>query len=245
MSRYQHTSESIWYKIIHYGLEFIGKYYSTYRAFVVDNNDPEGLNRVRVVLPQFISNDTKGTWAFPKGQWGGNNYGVNLLPKKGDMVFVEFEQGNLDYPIWQFASYGEKEKPEEFNSPNIFGFKTPKGNIVTINDGESDDDWDINIKTKTGNEYILIAKDKTTIDSKEIILGSKGEYRAVKGEVNNDNLEAICEKITDLVNLFISHTHPSDSTPANNVAQAANLALEIETLKTEFEKSLSDKVKLD
>jgi len=233
-------SESLWYKLIYYGLEFFGRYYSTYRGFVVDNNDPEGLNRIKVIYPGLIPNDKVGSWAFSKGQWGANNYGVQMLPQKGDMVLIEFDHGDLDYPIWSHAGYGEKEKPEEFKNTDVYGFKTPQGNIITI-----DDSGQILVKYKTGKEYIIIEENLLKLESKIIQLGDKGEYKAVKGETNNDKLQAICEKLNSLIEIFVSHSHPGDGAPASNIAQATSLGQEIQTLIQVLPETLSDKVKLD
>lgn len=244
-NRYVHTYESIWYKVLHYGLEFIGRYYSTYRGFVVDNNDPEGLGRVRVICPSLIPNDKVGDWAFPKGAWGGNDYGTQMLPQVNDMVFLEFDHGNLDYPIWQFAGYGENEKPEEFSNPNIYGFKTPKGTIITVDDGTTDEDWSIRIKSRTNSEYVYILPKTTEIESETIKLGKGGNYKAVHGETNNENLNAICEKLNDLVQLFATHTHASNGTPPAQAAQATQLIAEIQQIANGLPNALSDKVKLD
>ena len=72
---------SPWYKLIIYGMEYFSRYYSNYRGFVVDNVDPKGLNRIKVIVPKLDRDNEDGLWAYPKGNWGGKNYGVNILPK--------------------------------------------------------------------------------------------------------------------------------------------------------------------
>lgn len=241
MANYNSLSESPWYKLIHYGLEFFGRYYSNYRGFVIDNNDPQGLNRVKVVCPSLIPDD-KGQWAFPKGQWGSNGFGVQILPKVGDMIFLEFDHGNLDYPIWSFAGYGENEKPEEFNKPEIIGMKTPSGHVVLIDDS---DEWKIQIKSKTSSEYINIQEGLIETESEVIKLGKDGGFKAVKGETNNENLEAICDKLDKLVDIFATHSHPSNGAPPTQASEAINLKVEIQEIIQQLSQSLSDKVKLD
>jgi hypothetical protein len=120
--------------LLYYGLEAIGKYYSSYRGYVVDNDDPENLGRIQVIIPTLTNELTHVKWAWPKNQFAGNNYGIQLLPVKGDVVWVEFENGNARFPLWTHGHYGTGEKPEEFASPQVYGFKSPKGQIIIIDD---------------------------------------------------------------------------------------------------------------
>ena len=46
-----------------YGLEFIVVYYSTYRAVVLDNQDPENLGDIEVMIPSI--HDGVQAWAKP------------------------------------------------------------------------------------------------------------------------------------------------------------------------------------
>jgi len=130
------TLREVLENIVYYGLESIGKYYSSYRAFVIENEDPEGLGRIQIKIPSLTRNRPHPEWAYPKTQWGGKDYGLQLLPLKGEMVWIEFEQGDTRFPIWNFAHRASKEKPEEFTNSKIYGFKSPKGQIIIIDDRE-------------------------------------------------------------------------------------------------------------
>lgn len=121
-------------KLFYYGLEFIGKYYSSYRGYVVDNEDPDGMGRLKLQVTAIARSKTIEKWAFPRHQFSGNDYGIQLLPRKGDMVWVEFENGNPHAPLWVHGHFAKGEKPEEFISPQVYGFKTPKGQIIIIDD---------------------------------------------------------------------------------------------------------------
>jgi hypothetical protein len=227
--------DNIWYKILNYGLEFIGRYYSSYRGFVVDNNDPKGLNRLRVISP--IINpyeNTEGVWAYPKTNWGGKDYGIQILPQKGDMVWVSFEHGDLAFPIWEFASFGKDEKPSEFDTPLKYGFKTPAGSIIIIDDTE--DAESILVKRKGNKEYIKLELDKFTLEATEIKLGAKGDESAVMGDTLKQTLNDL---ITQIESLTVVCTAPGtvSSPPANITA--------FSTIKATLDTILSDKVKID
>lgn len=122
------------HNIIYYGLESIGKYYSSYRGYVLDNVDEENLGRIKVKIPSITRNQEHPSWAYPKTQIGGKNYGLHVLPRKGDIVWIEFEHGDTRFPIWSFGHRAKNELPEEFSSPKIYGFKTPSGQIIIMND---------------------------------------------------------------------------------------------------------------
>lgn len=136
------------YNLTFKGLEYFGIYYSKYRAFVYDNIDPENCGRLRLIIPFIDETTPLKTWALPCGVFGGEDYGSHVLPQKGDLVWVEFEMGKLKSPIWSFSYHGKDEKPKEFDTPNTYGFKTPKGSIVVIDD-KVDGKILINYKSKT------------------------------------------------------------------------------------------------
>ena len=121
-------------KIVYYGLESIGKYYSSYRGYVVDKDDPDNMGRILVQVPVIARGKTISIWAWPKHVFSGSGYGIQVLPPKGDMVWVEFESGNSSSPMWFHGHFALDEKPEEFASPQVYGFKSPKGQIIIIDD---------------------------------------------------------------------------------------------------------------
>lgn len=227
-------TDSPWYKFLIYGLERLGRYYSCYRGFVVDNEDPKKLNRVKVIIPQLDNKNTTGIWAYSKTHWGGKNYGFNIIPEISDMIWVEFEHGDIRYPIWSFASYGLGERPEEFDSPKKYGFKTPAGNIVIIDDTE--DEESILVKHKNLEEYILLLKEKIELEALEIYLGKNGEEPAVMGETLKNKLDTVLSALA-------SHTHPVTSAPG--VTGPPSNAATYTTVKGELGETLSNKVRLD
>jgi hypothetical protein len=74
-------------------------YFGKYRGTVINVNDPLGLCRVQVMVPD-IAGLAPATWAMPALPFAGEGHGLVLLPEVGDGVWVEFEQGDPSYPIW-------------------------------------------------------------------------------------------------------------------------------------------------
>ncbi len=80
-------------------------YYGKYRGMVLDNIDPLQIGRLLVQVPD-VSNILPSTWALPCLPFCGIQSGVYAVPEIGSGVWVEFEQGNIDYPIWVGCYWG-------------------------------------------------------------------------------------------------------------------------------------------
>ena len=81
------------------------RYFGKYRGTVVNNVDPEQRGRIQVMVPD-VSNLMPSSWAMPCFPVGGMQNGFFAVPLIGAGVWVEFEQGNPDYPIWTGCFYG-------------------------------------------------------------------------------------------------------------------------------------------
>jgi uncharacterized protein involved in type VI secretion and phage assembly len=81
------------------------KFYGKYRGTVVNNVDPLQTGRLIVQVPD-VSNVVPTTWAMPCFPASGKQMGVYMLPQVGAGVWVEFEQGDADHPIWSGCWYG-------------------------------------------------------------------------------------------------------------------------------------------
>ena len=81
------------------------KYYGKYRATVFNNLDPFQMGRIQVVVPD-VSNIAISSWALPCLPWCGPQQGIMCVPPIGAGVWVEFEQGDPDYPVWTGCFWG-------------------------------------------------------------------------------------------------------------------------------------------
>ena len=86
-------------------LDTANKYYGKYRATVVNNVDPLQMGRIQVIVPD-VSAAVPSSWAMPCLPVSGINNGVFALPMIGAGVWVEFEQGDPDHPIWVGGYWG-------------------------------------------------------------------------------------------------------------------------------------------
>lgn len=81
------------------------KYLGKYRGTVINNIDPLQMGRLMVQVPD-VSNVLPSTWAMPCVPFAGIQSGFFVVPAIGAGVWVEFEQGNPDHPIWTGCYWG-------------------------------------------------------------------------------------------------------------------------------------------
>jgi uncharacterized protein involved in type VI secretion and phage assembly len=111
--------------------------FGKYRGFVADNADPELRGRLKLRVPSVYGLETSD-WALPCVPFGGApGHGLYLLPEPDDMVWAEFEEGDIDRPIWSGCSFpAGSEVPE----PGKRTLLTPKGHcieLVDVDDAEA------------------------------------------------------------------------------------------------------------
>jgi hypothetical protein len=80
------------------------RYYGKYRGTVVNNIDPLKEGRIQVIVPDVSI--IPSTWAMPCVPVAGLQMGMLAIPPMGAGVWVEFEQGNPDKPIWVGCWWG-------------------------------------------------------------------------------------------------------------------------------------------
>lgn len=88
-------------------MEFWGKY----RGTVAANKDPLNLGRIQVSVPA-VFGDEKNSWAMPCSPYAGKDVGLFMIPPLKANVWVEFEAGDPDYPIWSGCFWGDQELPK-------------------------------------------------------------------------------------------------------------------------------------
>jgi len=114
------------------------KYYGKYRGVVLNNVDPMQMGRLMVQVPD-VAGLVPSSWAMPCVPIAGIQNGMVALPIIGSGVWVEFEQGDPDHPIWSGCFWGTAAEIPALAltvPPAVPGitFQTPLQNGITIND---------------------------------------------------------------------------------------------------------------
>src|SRR5437667_1720457 len=120
-------------------------FYGKYRGKVTDNDDPNGLGRIRVKVQDVLGDEESGR-ALPATPYAGDGVGLYLIPPVDAFVWVEFEHGDPDYPIWTGCFWGTRDTVPG-SGPDIKVLQTDTGTI-TIDD--TDGDSSITIETTSG-----------------------------------------------------------------------------------------------
>lgn len=81
------------------------KFYGKYRGTVINNVDPMQMGRIMAMVPD-VSALLPTSWAMPCVPIAGKQSGSYFVPQIGAGVWIEFEQGNPDYPIWVGGYWG-------------------------------------------------------------------------------------------------------------------------------------------
>lgn len=136
-----------------------GRFFGKYRGVVTDNLDPLMIGRVRARVPDVTGSDESG-WAMPCAPFGGDGMGFFAVPATGAGVWIEFEHGDPDYPIWSGCWWGAATEipPAVLVPPPASGkvlIKTKGGHSVLLDDTPGV--GGITLETATGQKIKLSA----------------------------------------------------------------------------------------
>lgn len=149
-----------------------GKFYGKYSGTVVDNADEQQRGRVKLVVPAVLGTSAP-VWARPCLP-----YGHFFVPEVGMPVWVEFEGGHTDYPIWVGIWWPSGATPAEAQTtpPTHRVIQSAAGHIVEL----SDEDGSEKIVIRHGEDsFIALQPDGSVIVSNKngsnLFLNADGE----------------------------------------------------------------------
>jgi uncharacterized protein involved in type VI secretion and phage assembly len=162
-------------------------FYGKFRGIVTDINDPLMTGRIRARVPDVMGDQESG-WAMPCLPFAGSGMGLFGLPTVGAGVWIEFEHGDPDYPIWSGCWYGSAaDVPPVLLAPPYKKvlLKTEGGHSIILDDTPGI--GGITLETSGGQKIVLSAL------GVEITTGQGGTIKMTGPQVsiNNGALEVI------------------------------------------------------
>jgi hypothetical protein len=106
----------------------VTEFYGKYRGKVENNIDPMQQGRLQVSVPAVLG-DGRLSWAMPSVPFAGSQVGFFAIPPVGTNIWVEFEAGNTDFPIWTGCFWGTGEVPAV---PALAEMKVIKTGSITL-----------------------------------------------------------------------------------------------------------------
>jgi len=183
------------------------RYFGKYRGQVTDNNDPDNLGRLRAKVPRILGDEETG-WALPAFIYGGaTEQGFYAVPDVGAGVWVEFEGGDLSYPIWSGTWFTTGAIPESA-TPGKKVLKTKSGHKIVLDD----DAGTLEMADSNGNTVamdsntIRIASGsalKIIIDAPLIELVDGASHPLVFGDL-------LLQYLNQVAQIYQTHVHPGE-----------------------------------
>lgn len=127
------------------------RFYGKFRGVVTDNRDPLMLGRIRATVPAVFGDEESG-WALPCSPYAGKGVGFFFVPPVGANVWMEFEEGNTDYPIWTGCFWGVGEAPKMPAVPDV---KVIRTDFVTITIKDPPGLGGLTIETTNGLKIVM------------------------------------------------------------------------------------------
>lgn len=106
----------------------MSQFFGKYRGKVENNVDPMQVGRVQVSVPAVLGGG-RLSWATPCAPYAGPGVGFFAIPPVGANIWVEFEGGDPDYPIWSGCFWGAGEVPA---LPALAEIKVLKTDAITL-----------------------------------------------------------------------------------------------------------------
>jgi uncharacterized protein involved in type VI secretion and phage assembly len=193
------------------------RFFGKYRGQVTDNNDPNNLGRIKAKVPRLLGDEESG-WALPAFIYGGaSEQGLFALPDVGAGVWIEFEGGDLSYPVWTGTWYTTGAIPESA-APGKKVFKTKSGHKIVLDDDAGTleiTDSNTNSITMDSSTIKIAAGNATTvvIDAPQIQLVDGASHALVFGD-------QLLQYLNQIVQMYQNHMHPGQSTAVGPVTPA-------------------------
>lgn len=158
------------------------QYPGLYQGEVANNVDPSQKGRLQIKVPSIFGDNTL-TWAMPCVPYAGDGVGQFFIPPVGAKLWIMFEGGQPDLPVWMGCFWGSDDTPPA--SPAIAQLKVLKTDNTTITIDDGAGPVGITIETSAGMKVALTASGIEITNG----LGATVKLEGPKTSVNGSALE--------------------------------------------------------
>jgi uncharacterized protein involved in type VI secretion and phage assembly len=147
------------------------RFYGKYRGIVTDVD--ASTCRVKAKVPAVLG-DTDSGWCMPCVPYAGPQVGIAFLPEVGSGVWVEFEGGDVSYPVWVGCYWREGEVPSDVDAavkvivtkaPTELKFDDDQGSLtITDPNGNSVTLDSSGITLTRGSETVVISDSSVSVN---------------------------------------------------------------------------------
>ncbi len=162
------------------------KFYGKYRGTVTNNQDDKKQGRLKVKVSDILGDKESG-WAMPAVPYAGKNVGLYLIPPKDANVWIEFEHGEANKPIWTgcFWAQGESPVPSNISKEDAASLKILKTDVATVTLDNRPNSSSITIETTKGMKIVINSQEIEINNGQNATVKLNGN----KVSINGDALE--------------------------------------------------------
>jgi uncharacterized protein involved in type VI secretion and phage assembly len=153
-------------------------FYGKHRGTVANNVDPRQLGRLQVVVPTVLGT-SRLSWAMPCVPYAGPGVGFFALPPVGASLWVEFEGGDPDHPIWVGGFW--EQSSDVPASPAIAEKKVYKTATATLTLDDTPGAGGVTLETTAGMKIVLGVQGIEINDGQGATVKLQGPKTAVNG----------------------------------------------------------------
>jgi len=161
--------------------------FGLWRGVVTNVNDPKNLGRIKAKVHELFGEKDETNWAYYCTPFGGGGAGFFFLPEVGDPIWIAFEAGDINRPVWLGFWFNQKDVKPADAAPRKRTLQTKSGHKVIFDDdagsikvedsGGQYIEWD----TKK-NEIRLTANTKVIVKAAQVELGEGSQLGGVVTE---------------------------------------------------------------
>jgi hypothetical protein len=188
------------------------RFYGKYRGLVLINVDPQNQGRIKAIVPE-VMGVIPTNFCLPCTPYAGTLAGLFTVPMIGTGVWIEFEAGDVNRPIWTGCWWGTAQVPvNEIGLPSQFTSKvlrTDTGLMISLDDAAQS----ITFKDLAGLNSMSMqvgivqvqGKALMVLDAPLILHGQAAIHPAVLGD-------QLLLYLNQMVLMFNTHVHPGELT---------------------------------